>query len=223
MRLLFFLCFGLAVGAFTQVPAPAVAQRPVSEIQWEKAAADLDYSKDVPKPKKERPKPTNPMPEIDAGFWGNIAQILAIMLAVLAIGYGIYRMMQEPRNRRIARDGAEITEENLEAYLHETDLERFLREALARGDFPQALRIYYLQVIKSLSESGLILWSREKTNRDYLREMRAHPLSPDFHNVTRVFERVWYGNLPLDSAGFAHLEPAFKTMLAQIPPPYPQG
>jgi len=218
MRFLFFLCFGFAVGAFAQAPAPAVAQHPVSETQWGKAAADLDYSKDVPKPKKERPKPTNPTPEIDAGFWGSIAQILAIMLAVLAIGYGIYRMMQEPRNRRIARDGAEITEENLEAYLHETDLERFLREALARGDFPQALRIYYLQIIKSLSESGAILWSREKTNRDYLREMRANPLSHDFQNVTRTFEQVWYGNLPLNHAEFLHLEPAFKTLLAQISP-----
>ncbi len=217
MRRLFLLCFGFAVSAFAQAPEPALAQRHISETKWEKAAADLDYSKDVPKPPKERPKPT-PMPEIDAGFWGNIAQILAIMLAVLAIGYGIYRMMQEPRNRRIARDGAEITEENLEAYLHETDLERFLREALARGDFPQALRIYYLQIIKSLSESGAILWSREKTNRDYLREMRAHPLSHSFQHVTRTFEQVWYGNLPLNHADFSRLEPAFKTILAQIPP-----
>lgn len=220
MRVLFFLLFATVRGLHAQAPEPAVVQRPISEAQWKKAAAELDYSKDVPKPKKERPKPKAPTPGgIDAGFWGNIAQVLAILLAVLAIGYGIYRMMQEPRNRRIARDGAEITEENLEAYLHETDLERFLREALTRGDFPQALRIYYLQVIKSLSESGLILWSREKTNRDYLREMRTNPLSLDFQHVTQIFERVWYGNTSLNKDEFTQLEPAFKAMLAQIPSP----
>jgi len=220
MRLLLLLCFGFVVGTRVQAQDMTVRQRPISETQWKKAAADLDYSKDVPKPKKERPIPKAPTPGgIDAGFWGNIAQVLAILLAVLAIGYGIYRMMQEPRNRRIARDGAEITEENLEAYLHETDLERFLREALARGDFPQALRIYYLQVIKSLSESGLILWSREKTNRDYLREMRTNPLSLDFQHVTHTFERVWYGNTALNQEEFTQLEPAFKALIAQIPSP----
>jgi len=213
---LFFLFFATPLADYAQAPQPAAAQRPVPESQWEKASADLDYSKDVPKPKKERPPANAPTPDFDAAFWGNIAQMVAILLAVLAIGYGIYRMLQEPRNRRIARDGAEITEENLEAYLHETDLDRFLREALARGDFPQALRIYYLQVIKRLSEADAILWSKEKTNRDYLREMRAHPNGPEFQHATHTFERVWYGNLPLDAAGFARLEPAFKTLLAQI-------
>jgi len=215
LLLLLFLATPLA--QYAQMPVPAVVQRPIPEKQWKKAASELDYSKDVPKPKKERPKPTTPSPGIDTGFLGNIAQVLAILVTLLAIGYGIYRMMQEPRNRRIARDGAEITEENLEAYLHETDLERFRREALTRGDFPQALRIYYLQVIKSLSESGAILWSKEKTNRDYLREMQNNPLRRDFQHVTSIFEQIWYGNLPLDSAGFSRLEPAFQTLLKQIP------
>jgi len=220
LPLLFLLA--TVIGAHAQVPEPATGQRPVPEEQWKKAAADLDYSKDVPKPKKERPPTDAPAPGFDAAFWGNIAQVVAILLAVLAIGYGIYRMLQEPRNRRIARDGAEITEENLEAYLHETDLDRFLRDALARSDFPQALRIYYLQVIKRLSESGAILWSKEKTNRDYLREMRTHLQAPDFQGVTRTYERVWYGNAPLDATGFARIEPAFKHLLAQIaPPPVP--
>ncbi|MBK9336405.1 MAG: hypothetical protein IPM98_07370 [Lewinellaceae bacterium] len=151
MRLTLLFCFWMlcAAGARGQGAETPAAQRPIPEQQWKKATADLDYSKDLPeqkKPKKKQTPPTdvpNPLRNFNAALWGNVVQILAILLAVLAIGYGIYRMLQEPRNRRIARDGAEITEENLEAYLHETDLDRFLREALARGDYPQAVRVYF--------------------------------------------------------------------------------
>lgn len=219
MRYALLLFFGLfcSLGVHAQGAETAAVPRPIPEQQWKKATADLDYSTDTPDPKKAAPRPPadvpNPVRNFDVAFWGNVVQILAILLAVLAIGYGIYRMLQQPRNRRVARDGAEITEENLEAYLHETDLDRFLREALARGDYPQAVRVYFLQVIKHLSESGAILWSKEKTNRDYLRDMRAHPQFGDFQRATRTFERVWYGNAPLDRAGFAEVEPEFRALL----------
>jgi hypothetical protein len=219
MRTILLLCclIFLPLGGFAQ--GTTAVERPVSEQQWKKAASDLDYSKDVSKQEKPKKKQApqadgpNPLRNFNTALWGNVLQILVLLLAVVAIGYGIYRMLQEPRNRRIARDGAEITEENLEAYLHETDLDRFLREALARGDYPQAVRVYFLQVIKHLSESGAILWSKEKTNRDYLREMRAHPQFTDFQRATGTFERVWYGNAPLDAAGFDRVEPEFKVLL----------
>lgn len=204
-----------------ETPAPApVAMRPLQDAQWQKAAEGLDYSKDQPKP----PKPVRQRPLDNAGrdwtlntdAWGKALQILAIILAVALIGYGIYRMLQEPRNRAVARDGVEITLENLEQYLQETDLERFLREALAQGNFAQAIRLYYLQAIKDLSGKNAIHWSREKTNRDYLREMRTHPLSQAFRIATLEFERVWYGNARMDAAEFARLEPDFKKLISSI-------
>ncbi|MFN0016343.1 MAG: DUF4129 domain-containing protein [Saprospiraceae bacterium] len=215
--LIFFSCFVLATTAYAQ--GEGVKQRPVSETQWKRATTDLDYSKDQPPPKKEPPKPVdNPFEGFNLDFLGGIVQALVIILAVLAIAYGIHRMLQEPRNRRIAHDGAEITEENLDTYLHETDLDRFLREALARGDYPQSLRVRYLQVIKSLSESGAILWATDKTNRDYLREMHAHAQERAFQQATRTFERIWYGNMPLDRPGFDRLEPVFTGLLEKIKP-----
>ncbi|MEQ1747590.1 MAG: DUF4129 domain-containing protein [Saprospiraceae bacterium] len=215
--LIFFACFVFAATARPQ--GAAVKPRPVSETQWKKATTDLDYSKDQPKPQKEPPKPVdNPFDGFNFDFLGGVVQALLIILAVLAIAYGIHRMLQEPRNRRIARDGAMITEENLDTYLHETDLDRFLREALARGDYPQALRVRYLQVIKNLSESGAILWATDKTNRDYLREMRAHPHERAFQQATRTYERIWYGNTPLDRAGFESVEPMFTGLLEKTKP-----
>ncbi|MEO6757907.1 MAG: DUF4129 domain-containing protein, partial [Saprospiraceae bacterium] len=179
------------------------------------------YSKDLPKPPKEEKPRRNYNPDFSG--WtaatkglGFILQVLAILVAVGLIGYAIFRMLQAPRNRVIARDGVEITVDNLDQYIHETDLERFLREALAQGNYPLAIRLYYLQVIKDLSAKNLIRWSREKTNRDYQREMRLHRLAEPFRAATLRFEEVWYGNQTLDAATYQGLEPAFKQLLANI-------
>lgn len=204
-------------------PLEPVEIRPVKKEQWAEAVRALDYSKDEPAKPKETKSRERQMPDFDPLAWtsatqglGIFLQMLAVLAAVAAIAYGIYRMLKAPRNRLIARDGAEITLENLDDYLHETDLDRFLREALEKADFPVAIRLYYLQIIKSLSEKNAIKWSREKTNRDYLRETREYRLGEQFRAVTRAYERVWYGNQPLSAGEFYRLEPQFKGLLAAI-------
>jgi len=205
-------------------PAPAaqpVATRPIAAERWADAATGLDYSKDRPKPPKPERQPRTPSNVNWGGmsqFLGDLLQTLLIIAAIGGIAFGIYRMLQEPRNRRIlrAQDGVEITEANLDQYLHETDLERFLRAALANGNYALAIRLYYLQAIKDLSERGNIKWAKEKTNRDYLREMRNHPQHDNFRSATRTFERVWYGNEGLRADEFARLEPQFKSLIDNV-------
>lgn len=218
----------LPLGAQAQGSAPVAERRAVPEEQWRQASGDLDYSRDLPakpKPKKERKTPESSSPDsrspsADWGgfsqFWGNFFQVLAILTALALIAYGVFRMIREPRNRKIARDGAEITLDNLDEYIHETDLERFLREALAQQNYPLAIRLYFLQIIKSLSQNGAIQWSKEKTNRDYLREMRQHPLAQPFRVATHTFEYTWYGNAPLSRTDFEKMEPVFKSLLATL-------
>lgn len=198
-------------------PAASVTRREVPESQWEKAARDLDFSKDWPdEPKQIQPSANVPMLNADWAFWGKMLQILAIAIIVFGLGYVIYRMLQEPPNRQIARDGATITFDNVEDYLHESDLDRFLREALAAGNFSLALRFHFLQILKTLSEKQVIQWSREKTNRDYLSEMRSHRLYTDFKETTRIYERVWYGNTVMDATEFARIEIPFNNLKNQL-------
>lgn len=186
--------------------------RAIDADQWQKAAGTLDYSKDQPKAPRAPRKAPQWSP--DFSWWGKVLQVLAIIAAAALIGYAIYRIMQTPRNKVIARDGVEITVENLEQYLHETDLDRFLKAALQEGNYPLAIRLYYLQAIKNLSQQKSIVWAREKTNRDYQRELSGHPQAPAFRKATLVYERVWYGNRPLDQAQFEQLAPELTSLVA---------
>ncbi len=216
---------GYVYAEYSPPPVNPVAMREIDKEKWDDASSGLDYSNDLPRPPKETKERSPAAQQPDLSGWnaatagiGKILQILAIILAIAAIVYGIFRILQAPRNRRIiqAQDGTVITAENVDAYIHETDLERFLREALAAGNYALCIRLYYLQTIKLLSEKGNIKWSREKTNRDYLREMREHRLGREFREVTRTFERVWYGNEALNAVAYADMEPGFKRLLGQL-------
>jgi hypothetical protein len=199
-------------------PIEPLALREPRAKDWEKAVNGLDYSADQPKERKEREHRTRSSGEPFAWLnaaegLGNVLQVLAVLVAICVIGYGIYWMLQGPRNRALAQDGTEITLDNLDEYIHETDLDRYLREALAASHWPLALRVYFLMCIKSLSDAGAIKWSREKTNRDYLREMRQHPSSASFRQLTLMYEKVWYGNQPLSADAFREIEAEFQRFL----------
>lgn len=200
-----------------------VTERNASEAQWRKASEGLDYSKDKPKPPRP-PRERRGWGRMGEGLnwtnmtanWGTAAQAIALVAAIGIIAFLIFRMLQEPRNRVIARDGAVITLENVDEYILETDLERFIREALAAGNYAQAIRLYYLQAIKQLSERKYIQWAKDKTNREYIRELRGHRLQNEFKSATLDYEKVWYGNLPLNREGYQALEPRFQALLKNI-------
>ncbi|MEZ4893170.1 MAG: DUF4129 domain-containing protein [Saprospiraceae bacterium] len=202
-------------------PVSHVEKREIRNEQWSKASGKLDYSDDVPQEKKKEetaPDFSGVNWNDSTRFWGELLQVLAIIIGIAGIAFAIYKTLQAPRNKKIIRaeDGTIITSENVDEYIHETDLERFLREAKAAENYPQCIRLYYLQIIKKLSESGAIKWSKEKTNRDYLREMRTHAHNAAFRDCTRTFEKAWYGNEEMDKSTFLNLEPGFTSFLSLL-------
>lgn len=182
--------------------------RRIAPADWERASSGLDYRKDLPKKSPPPAAPSSPDWTKQTETIGNLFQILAVAAAIALLGYGIFRMLNAPRNRQITRAGEVITLENLEQYLDETDITPFLQAALNAQNYALAVRLYYLQIIKNLAASGLIRWSKEKTNRDYLHEMRAHRLHDECRRLTAHYERVWYGNQSPDAQAFAAMEPA---------------
>jgi hypothetical protein len=46
--------------------------------------------------------------------------------------------------------------------------------------------------------------------------MRTHELSSDFRELTRIFERSWYGDSPLNAQNFEQLEPDFQRFIDRI-------
>lgn len=153
-----------------------------------------------------------------------IFKFLLILGVILLLVFVIIKLMNlehlfSPKNRKVKSSAAKINLDNIEENLHESDLEGFIKQALAEKNYALAVRLYYLAILKELSLSGQIKWKKDKTNREYMREMSGKNLLPKFRETTFIFERVWYGTGILTEQIFQEIEPKFKTVLAETTPP----
>jgi hypothetical protein len=101
--------------------------------------------------------------------------------------------------------------QQLEDNLVETDIDKYLRLALEAKNYKLAVRLLYLGVLQTLHDGSLITWRKEKTNRDYLNEMRNHRAYPDLRDLTLAFDIVWYGDNEVSEITFEKLQPTFKS------------
>ena len=83
-----------------------------------------------------------------------------------------------------------------------------LQRALETGDYGSAERWLYIRTLGGLGERGLIKPHAEKTNREYLRELRGGPLYDDFSRLLRHYEYTFYG-------GFVPSPDAFEAIRDQ--------
>ena len=66
--------------------------------------------------------------------------------------------------KHYAHSGKGINEK-IEENIHESDLDKFIKQAESEEKYNLAIRLYYLAIIKELSLGKLIKWKRNKTNR----------------------------------------------------------
>ena len=72
------------------------------------------------------------------------------------------------------------------------------------GDLTLALRSLYLATLVGLSRQGYLTLSPERTNGQYLNELRGRAERPLFSSLTRTFDVVHYGRQPPTRADFDH-------------------
>ena len=197
-----------------------LAVQKVDRKKWEELTKGVDYSeKEIKKEEKEDEEPD------DSSLEGILAigQIIMYLVGALLIGaliFIIVKLVTEgninfKRNRKIKPGSVTYDLDKIEENLPDVELKTPIQQAIADGNFPLAVRLYYLAIIQELSAKEIISWKREKTNFEYIREMRGHNLSTDFRNVTQIFERVWYGDKEIDEVNFRAIQPAFLRLLEQ--------
>lgn len=143
--------------------------------------------------------------------WSTVEVILQV-LAALAVVYAVLRLVGVDATgifRRGSRTTA-IPFDDVEDDVEGADFERLVREAAGAGDYRRAVRLRYLQALQHLTRRDLVQWQRDKTNRAYVRELRAAGLDDAFADLTRLFEQVWYGDAPVDRPRYDRVLAAFE-------------
>lgn len=132
----------------------------------------------------------------------SLLQWLLGALVVFVIGLIIYKLFLGKgsmllRNRKNVE--VEITEEE------EVSPEHFsgqIAAAEAKKDFRLATRYRYLRSLYVLSEKGFVVPGTDKTNYQYMSELRskAPELAPGFQKLVYLYEHIWYGEYPLSES-----------------------
>lgn len=197
-----------------------IEEKQFDKKKWQQITDGIDYKEIQPKekPKKKEIDSFNDSYNLQL-FSGKAAHVLQFLFFTIAIGVLVvvilYLIRQNLRAKNAITNRVNSIEEVIDK-IPETELERFLREALQASNYKLAIRIYYLMIIKGLSNRNWIKWKRDKTNYDYLREMKNNPHYGVFKNITHQFERVWYGDTHLQENDFKKIQPDFQTFVSLL-------
>ena len=84
-----------------------------------------------------------------------------------------------------------------------------IHEAELKNDFNLSIRYLYLQSLKKLADSELIIFSPDKTNNLYVQELAGHSYQQEFAFLTLNYEYVWYGRFTIDMTRYQKLKEEF--------------
>ncbi|WP_167605443.1 DUF4129 domain-containing protein [Maribellus sediminis] len=96
------------------------------------------------------------------------------------------------------------------------DLQELADKALSEGNLRLCIRYHYLHLLKVLDEKAHISWHKDKTNRDYLAEIKEPEIRKQFRQQTLVFDYVWYGNFKLSDEQFAWVNSGFQQLVNKL-------
>ena len=89
------------------------------------------------------------------------------------------------------------------------DIDQLIQQALKDRNYRLAIRYYYLLLLKTLGHKEYIVWELQKTNDDYIKEIKAQDLKEHFSRITRLYDYIWYGGFDLDEANYQIAEATF--------------
>ena len=137
-------------------------------------------------------------------FTGAVIRLFAIIL----VGFLLYFIIKYI----LGKDGSfifgkknkklNLNVEELHENIHEINFPESIAKFEHAGDYRSAVRYQFLSVLKKLSDKKLINWNPEKTNKDYVAELKVPHLKSEFSDLSYIFEYVWYGEFNIDEQSY---------------------
>ncbi|MBL7950921.1 MAG: DUF4129 domain-containing protein [Flavobacteriales bacterium] len=198
-------------------PNETVVLRDFDQAAIDQLKADpaLDYDRDL----RRLPTPWERFKEWLAEFLRNLLgkaagtfigeNVLYLIIAALLIFAVV--MLSRGGLRRVfhgaPRSAAEVV--TVDEDIREMDLAALIAEAEGKGDLRRAIRLHYLLVLRKLVDQGVLRWSPDHTDRDYMAQIKDSALRARFTQVALVFQWVWYGHGEVYAEQYAELRRPF--------------
>jgi|LakMenEpi03Aug12_release.lakeMendotaPanAssembly.Ray.scaffolds.fasta_scaffold448902_2 hypothetical protein len=190
--------------------------RTIANSSWEKIKNDkaFTYKKSTTTVKRTS-KSINLGKFFSADMFKVIMFLFVISLAIFIV-YFILRDSNFNYFKRSKKDNMSNIQQDIEDIETFTAWEQALQNALAAKDYRLATRILYLEVLQKLSERGIIQYSKNGTNWDYVSQLFQTQYLQNFTQLTHYFDRVWYGYTTINEFQYKMVENAFVNFKKEI-------
>jgi hypothetical protein len=156
---------------------------------------------------------------------GSSVSFVEILLKVLAVGvilfviYLIVKAIMNGEGRWVfgkSSDKKVINYDEIEKNLHLVDFEKLIKEATKSGENRLLIRYYYLWLLKKLAAKEIIDWDVEKTNSDYIYEIKSEKLKGEFSYLSYLYNYIWYGEFKLEEEMLAKAVKSFEKTIKSL-------
>ncbi|MFT4022370.1 MAG: DUF4129 domain-containing protein [Flavihumibacter sp.] len=207
MKKIFLLCLlAFSCGAVFAHSDPEVPQPLVDSLQSLRIFA---YANDSAYWKQEIPQPSYTSLLIEKFLSMRLLRNLMIILLSAVLVFIFVRMVLQNRLQLFSGSGTRLKKEEA-ALPAATDYEHFIDAAEQQGDFRSAVRYQFLATLDRLKNGSWIHWRVDGTNRDYLEQVKKQRWQPEFVQLTRLYEKVWYGGMPVAAGQYQHFRRRFN-------------
>ncbi len=152
--------------------------------------------------------------EAATGILAVIIRVLPYLIAAIVLFLLIKFFLKVNINSIISgkTDKAIVSLTDEEELIKNEDLSILIQKAIEQKNYRLAVRYYYLLSLQKLSKHDFIEWQQEKTNEDYIKEIKQESLKNRFASSTYLYDFVWYGNFDINELEFAKAEVEFNEL-----------
>lgn len=97
--------------------------------------------------------------------------------------------------------------------IHAINFEQLIQEALKNKDTRLCIRYHYLWLLKNYSDKNIIVWHHQKTNSDYLYEIKVKEHKQQFEKLSYLYNHIWYGSFEINDEVFQQARKSFLQIL----------
>lgn len=136
-------------------------------------------------------------------FWSIVAVVLIWVMYRLFLADAVFA----GSSKRAAQLKMEKEEEEV---LDASGFEGLIRKALQQQNFRLAVRYQFLQTLSILADKQMIVPGLDKTNRNYLNELRGTPAEGYFAVLAHHYDYIWYGEFALNETQYERVRGLFE-------------
>ena len=147
-----------------------------------------------------------------------LVKIILWILAAVLIGFIVWKIFLGEnffKRNKMPRHISETPKEE-EALDDASAYDALIAKAVQEKNYRLAVRYSFLQSLKKMSDGGMVQFSADKTNYQYVNELHGKPYQDDFASLTLNYEYVWYGRFEIGEEAYTRLSRNFRSFNQKV-------